>query len=162
LKILITGGKSAVALKLLKAFEGDEVILADYGDVPFFGTAAYRFISLGEKNEETIAHNLLNHVLDCGADAVLPLHTFEIEQIAKTSILFSEFNVSIILPGFDKLQAYLKPTLKKDWIIINDGEVIYSSMFFEHSSIPEGINQLSGAFYITTIEDKLTLNLITI
>ena len=98
MKILITGGKSAVALKVLKAFEQHEVIVADYGEVPSFSSSKYQLISLGEKNEDIIAHVLLNYCLDHGVDALVPLHEFEIEPIAKSKILFNEFNVSVLLP----------------------------------------------------------------
>ncbi|MGY0037739.1 hypothetical protein [Pedobacter sp. NJ-S-72] len=63
MKTLITGGKSAQALKILKAFTNDQVLLGDYGDMPSFASAQYQFVSLGDKNEETIAHTLLNACL---------------------------------------------------------------------------------------------------
>ena len=103
MRILITGGKSAAALKLLKAFADDNVVLADYGEMPSIVTAQYHFISLGERNDDIIAHNLLNHCLDEAADAVLPLHDFELEEIAKSAVLFEEFHIKVLMPDTDQI-----------------------------------------------------------
>ena len=93
MKILLTGGKSAVALKLLKAFTNYKVVLADYGDVPLFATKDYELISLGIKNEEVLAHTLLNNCLNEGVDAILPIHSFEIEALAKAEVLLSLIHI---------------------------------------------------------------------
>ena len=98
MKILITGGRSALALKSLKTFINDKVILADYGDTPSLVTDQYYFISLGPRNDDIIAHNLLNHCLNESADAILPLHDFEIAELAKSSVLFDEFNIKVLIP----------------------------------------------------------------
>ena len=103
MKILITGGKSAQSLKLLKAYEQDTIILADYGDMPSFPSKHYQFLSLGERNDDTIAHNLLNHCLDEEADAIIPLHAFELEEVAKSVVLFEEFNIRVLIPGADQV-----------------------------------------------------------
>ena len=97
MKILITGGKSAQALKLLKSFANDTVIFADYGEVPKMSAPQYYFLSLGERNDDIIAHNLLNHCLNEGADAILPMNSFEIEELQKSRILFEEFNIKLML-----------------------------------------------------------------
>jgi hypothetical protein len=94
--ILITGGKSAYALKQAKRFAGDNIILADYGEMPSFPSASYKFLSLGERNDDIIAHNLLNHCLNEAADAVLALNAFELEELLKSSVLFKEFNINIL------------------------------------------------------------------
>ena len=94
--ILITGGKSAHALKQAKRFSGDKIILADYGEMPSFPSATYKFLSLGERNDDIIAHNLLNHCLNEAADAVLALNVFELEELLKSSVLFKEFNIDIL------------------------------------------------------------------
>lgn len=101
MKILITGGKSAHALKMVRVFADDEIVLADYGDMPSFPSARYHFISLGERNDDIIAHNLLNYCLNEGVDAILPLHVFEINEIAKSTVLFEEFNIRVLMPDAD-------------------------------------------------------------
>lgn len=93
---MITGGKSIQALKLVKTYENDTVTLADYGEMPSFPSAKYRLISLGERNDDIIAHNLLNHCLDEGADAIIPLHAFEITELSKSTVLFEEFNIQVL------------------------------------------------------------------
>ncbi|ETZ23543.1 hypothetical protein [Pedobacter sp. V48] len=103
MKILITGGKSAQSLKLIKTFADDNIVLADYGDMPSFPSARYYFISLGARNDEIIAHNLLNHCLNEGVDAVLPLHEFEIADILKSKVLFEEFNIHVLMPEKDQI-----------------------------------------------------------
>jgi len=96
MRILITGGKSAQALKQAKLFTNDDIVLADYGDMPNFPSASYKFLSLGERNDDIIAHNLLSHCLDEAVDAVVVLNAFEIEQVEKSTVLFEEFNIKVL------------------------------------------------------------------
>lgn len=96
MRILITGGKSARAIKLASQFENDSIVLADYGDMPSFPSAKYKFLSLGDRNDDIIAHNLLNHCLNEGVDAIIALQDFEMEELAKSTVLFKEFNVDIL------------------------------------------------------------------
>lgn len=103
MKILITGGRTAQALKLLKTFADDQVVLADYGDTPSLVTDHYYFISLGERNDDVIAHNLLNHCLNEAADAILALHDFEKAELTKSSVLFEEFNIKVLIPEPDQI-----------------------------------------------------------
>lgn len=94
---MITGGKTIQALKLVDKFANDVVILADYGEAPSFPSTKYRFISLGERNDEIIAHNLLNHCLDEAVDAIVPLNAFEQEEVLKSSVLFKEFDIEVLI-----------------------------------------------------------------
>jgi hypothetical protein len=109
LKILITGGKSIQALKLVKAYPEDQVILADYGEMPSFPSATYQFISLGAQNNEVIAHNLLTICLDEAVDAIIPLHQFETEEVLKSAVLFEEFNIRVISPLADQVIVNARP-----------------------------------------------------
>jgi hypothetical protein len=163
LRILITGGKSALALKVLKAFGNDTIIVADYGDVPTFSTNSYEFISLGERNEETIAHTLLSCCLDYQIDAILPLHIFEIEPMIKASILFDEFNVNILLPGITKFADFLKGYTKgKHWAVFVNGIKIYMSEQNERLDLYAKEQNLNGAYYFEDSEGGIKLSLITI
>jgi len=163
LKILITGGKSALALKLLKGFEGNNLILADYGEVPTFYSTACQFISLGEKNEDTLAHNLLNSCLDHNIAVVLPLHQFEILAIAKANILFNEFNVNVLLPAVTAIENYTNTIgNKKDWIIYKDGIVVYDRLQSELLKTYGEHHNLSGAFYVAIDGITVKLELIII
>ncbi len=107
MKVLITGGRSAQAMKLLKRFENDTIVFADYGEVPSMSTAHYHFITLGNRNDDIIAHNLLSHCLGQSVDAVLPLQGFEIDEIAKSTVLFEEFGIKVLMPDTDQI-IYLK------------------------------------------------------
>lgn len=172
MKVLITGGRSAQALKLVKAFADDNVLLADYGDMPVFASAAYQMISLGERNDDTIAHNLLNSCLDESVELVLPLHAFEIEALAKSVVLFEEFGIQVLLPEMNHLEKYLitNQVRGKDWAIYQNGTLKFASNV---SSDQESIgvlsqkdlglaDHLSGAFYLSTTDQGTQLSLFTI
>ena len=152
MKILLTGSKSAVALKLLKAFTNDTVVLADYGEVPSFVSKDYQFISLGIKNEDVLAHTLLNNCLNEGVDAILPLHSFEVEALAKAQVLFEEFNISLLLPNALELSTYFETeenTKKEDWAIFKDGNMIFSTNDDQVISNQAVNRKLTGAFYVS-------------
>lgn len=165
MKILITGGKSAGTLKLLRAFEGHEIVLADYGDTPAFASAAYTFISLGEAND-AIAHNLLNLCLDHGADCLLPLHEYEISQVSKSMVLFEEFNITVLLPALLDLPKFFYPQQdvdpKCDWAIFVKGELKYPVDAPEKMRALGEEHDLNGVFYIPEAIDKPTAILFTI
>ena len=163
MKILITAGKSALALKMLRAFGQHEVILADYGEMPNFSSASYTFISLGVKNEDTIAHTLLNNCLDQGIDMILPLQQFEIMQMAKAQILFGEFNIEVLLPVDMALYSDQHLLQKyKDWTVFNKGKVLFSTVDSEELSSFGQEACLSGAFYFNVEHAVANLKLITI
>lgn len=162
MKILITGGKSATALKLLKAFAEHEIVLADYDEVPSFSSAAYRFISLGAKNEDTLAHTLLNNCLDENVEAILPLHDFEIESVAKATILFKEFNIEVLLPHQEDLIQYLDSTKSVDWAVFNQGDLIFTTRANELLMAKAQAYCLSGAYYVSEDGGQLNLHLITV
>jgi hypothetical protein len=165
LKILITGGKSAGTLKLLKAFEGHEVILADYGDTPSFVSAAYTFLSLGEEND-AIAHNLLNTCLDHGVECLLPLHEFEIAQVSKSSVLFEEFNITVLLPSLIDLPKFFYPLQEVDpkspWAIFVKGDLKFPVAAADEWHALGKEHQLNGVFYIPEQLEKPTAILFTI
>ncbi len=162
LKILITGGNSSTALKLLKAFKAYNVILADYGDVPSFSSTNYHFKTLGVKNEDTIAHTLLNNCLDEGIDVILPLHNFEIEAVAKAEILFNEFNIEVLLPKADDLGRYLNGHKANDWAVFKNGEVVFITNADESIIANGNAEQLNGVFYFNHEDENLVCNLITV
>ncbi|TDQ08163.1 ATP-grasp domain-containing protein [Pedobacter metabolipauper] len=164
MRVLITGGKSAQSLKLLKAFKDDEIVLADYGDMPSFPSAQYQFISLGEKKEDIIAHNLLSHCLDEGIDAILPLHFFEVEAIAKSSVLFEEFNILVLLPGMEELSQYLSSETvpAQAWAIFIAGNLRFASNPLENLEKIGKDKQLNGLFHIFETINNFRASLITI
>jgi hypothetical protein len=165
LKILITGGKSATTLKLLKAFEGNEIVLADYGEIPAFTSANYKFITLGEVND-AIAHNILNICLDYGIDMILPVHEFEINPIAKSKVLFQEFNIQVLLPEVTHVLKYFYPqqdiTLGLKWYCFVEGELTFPAAASAHVLEIGKEKQLHGVYYIPEDLEGLTAILFTI
>jgi hypothetical protein len=157
LRTLITGGKSAQALKLLKAFSGDQVILGDYGDMPAFVSAQYQQADLGPRNDDTIAHNLLNACLDQEADRLLPIYDFELEAVIKSAVLFEEFNIHVLLPDSAGFPVYFTapPGDKKNWAVFDQGQLVFSTLL--DSDLLKGGEKLNlnGAFYITEDENGI-------
>lgn len=160
MKIIITGGKASKSLKLLKAFTQAEVVLADYGEMPAFGTAAYTFLSLGERNDEVIAHNLLNICLDQQADTLLPLYEFEVYAVSRAATLFKEYNITVLLPELPLLEEYFNKPIPqpRDWAIFNQGEVIFSTLPW----VPSYPEKMTGVFYIKEVNDEIFTSLFTI
>lgn len=154
MKILITGGKSAATLKLLKAFTDDHILLADYGDMPSFSSAAYQMHSLGTRNDDTTAHNLLNNCLDEGVEMILPLHPFEIDAVSRSIVLFEEFGISVLLPEISKLDQYLSTEKQSgDWAIYQNGALLFSSNPSDEQVLLGKESALNGVFYITAGAD---------
>lgn len=148
MKTLITGGKSAQALKLLKAFTGDEILLGDYGDMPSLSSAQYQFVSFGELNLDTIAHTLLNSCLDLGVDRLLPLRNFELEAVVKSAVLFEEFNIHILLPAMDNFASYPQTGAvdKQSWAVYDQGKLVYAAV--DNLALVTAGATLNGAFYM--------------
>jgi hypothetical protein len=157
LRTLITGGKSAQALKLLKAFSGDQVILGDYGDMPAIVSAQYQLVDLGPRNDDTIAHNLLNACLDQEADRLLPIYDFELEAVIKSAVLFEEFNIHVLLPDSAGFPVYFEAARgdRKNWAVFDRGHLVYSTLL--DSDLLKGGEKLNlnGAFYITEDENGI-------
>ena len=166
MKVLITGGKSSQSYKILKAFEGYQILLADYGEIPAFSAGTYQFIGLGERNDEVLAHHLLNTCLDHGADAFLPLHEFEIMAVAKAMVLFEEFNIQVLLPEQSELPKYFYPQedvrTGHQWALFAKGELIFSPA----PTVPMtelGLEKsLNGLFFIPENPGELTAILFTL
>ncbi|TCD10594.1 hypothetical protein EZ449_09625 [Pedobacter frigidisoli] len=129
MKILITGGNNAKALKLMKAFPNHFVVLADYGDVPGIITENYVFSSLGILNKDSIAHILLNFCITESIDCIIPLHDYEIEPLAKSAVLFGEYGIQVLLPETDVLPNYLSSdkTAYPNFAVYIHGDCIFSS-----------------------------------
>ncbi len=166
MKVLITGGNSPSSYKILKAFSGYQILLADYGEIPAFAATNYQFISLGDKNEDTIAHHLLNVCLDHQVELVLPLHAFEVVAVAKAMVLFEEFNIQVLLPSQIELPVYFhqQEEVKKgaNWGVFAKGELIFSPSPTT-GMVENGIDKkLNGAFYLSDHSDDLAAVLFTI
>jgi hypothetical protein len=159
LKTLITGGKSAQAQKILKAFTGDQILLGDYGDMPSFASAQYQFVSLGERNDDTIAHTLLNACLDQQADRLLPLYSFELEAVMRSAVLFEEFNIHVLLPDLLHFPLYLseKITDKNNWAVFDKGELLYAAIPAAQLAVLGKEKTLNGVFYMNEAPQEQAL-----
>lgn len=163
MKILITGGKSASALKLLKAFANQHILLADYGDMPTFSSAAYQMHSLGIRNDDTTAHTLLNNCLDENVEMLLPIHDFEIEAVAKSMVLFEEFGIQVLLPQPADLPKYLSTDKQSgDWALYQNGLLQFPENASEAQKELGIKEQLNGVFYTLDRPEGLKAVLFTI
>jgi hypothetical protein len=166
LKILITGGKSSKSYKILKAFESYDIVLADYGDVPSLSAGSYQLISLGERNEETTAHHILTACLDHGITLLLPLHEFEITAVSKSMVLFSEFDIQVLLPEIVDLPKYFydqeDASMGNSWALYLQGELVFSPNKEEYMVELGRSKGLNGIFYISQNVDELTAVLFTV
>ena len=151
MKILITGGKTATALKMIKAFADIEILLGDYGDVPKMSSSAYSFVELGAWNADVLAHNLLTKCLDYGVDILLPLYEAEIAALAKSLVLFEEFGIKVLIPE----NPQLSQKKAKEWCVLQDGKLLYASS----GNNVNGENR-NGAYYMD--EETGTFDLMTI
>ncbi|WP_316832017.1 hypothetical protein [Pedobacter aquatilis] len=152
MKILITGGNNSKAFKLLKAFPGHFILFADYGDVPAMVTNNYALSSLGELNKDSIAHILLNFCITEAIDSIIPLHDFEVEAIAKSAVLFSEYGIDVLLPSQDNLNDFLSGIKASgtDLNVFVKGDCIYSSGNRPDAKLSETLN---GVFYLSENQD---------
>ncbi|TDG36577.1 hypothetical protein EZJ43_08670 [Pedobacter changchengzhani] len=156
MKILITGANSAKALKLLKAFPNHFVLLADYGEVPGISTANYAFQSLGILNKESIAHILLNFCITNSIDSVIPMHEFEVEPMAKSSVLFNEYGIHVLLPSDNQLFKYIsnEKNTYQNFAVFVHGECVFASgneIFIKREE------ELNGVFGYNTADDDFKL-----
>lgn len=155
MKILITGGKSATALKLIKAFPKHKVLLADYGEMPTIPSKLYRFTALGTWNEAVLAHHLLTKCLDEKVDALLPLYAAEISAVARSLILFEEFGIKVFVPEMAELQGAFNDSANKHWCIFDVGELLYSSTEHDHTGNSEAT--MNGVYYFDCVSSKYEL-----
>ncbi|WP_343524235.1 hypothetical protein [Pedobacter sp.] len=156
MKILITGGNHAKALKLMKAFPNHFVLLADYGDVPGIVTENYAFSSIGVLNKDSIAHVLLNFCITEGIDCLIPLHSYEVEPIAKSAVLFGEYGIQVLLPDASSIAEYLphKQSTFQNFAVFVGGECVFASgkEIFVRTE-----EKLNGVFGYNVADDELKL-----
>ncbi|QXU42769.1 hypothetical protein [Pedobacter sp. D749] len=153
MKILITGGNNAKALKLMKAFPSHFVLLADYGDVPAIVTENYAFSSLGLLNKDSIAHILLNFCITEAIDCIIPLHEYEVLPLAKSAVLFGEYGIQVLLPNADVITDYLttENITRQHFAVFIHGDWIFST---EERLVPvNASSNLNGVFGFNNADD---------
>lgn len=154
MKILITGGNNSKALKLLKAFPDHFILLADYGDVPMMVTENYALKTLGPINKDSTAHILLEFCITEAIDSIIPINDFEIEAISKSSVLFNEYGIQVLLPNTEHIDEYLSKTIEstQNWAVFINGVNIFSTS----SAFPKNqTEKLNGIYYFDDHDYKL-------
>lgn len=137
----------------MKAFPSHFVLLADYGDVPGIITENYAFSSLGVLNKDSIAHILLNFCITEAIDCIIPLHHYELEPLAKSAVLFSEYGIQVLLPNADVIADYLteEKVTYQNFVVFVHGDRIFST---EEGSIPANLSpKLNGVFGYNDADD---------
>lgn len=164
MNILITGGKSAIAFKIAKAFVGNTVILADYGEMPQMSGGNYQLESLGTLDPDVIAHRMLTLCLDWGVDAVLPLYSLELEALAKAKVLFEEFNIRLFVPdGLNfSYDRKVKGIIKENWGIFYEGTSVFVLNSDSDQQSRALSSQITGLFQFNVEEPVANWQIITI
>ncbi len=155
MKILITGGKTATALKLIKAFPSHQIVLGDYGEMPSIASSVYTFAVLGGWNEEIAAHHLLTKCLDLGVDALLPLYEGEIKAVAKSLLLFEEFGLKVFVPAPSDFPA--QRFTGKYVCVFEQGELQYTNVEEIGALIDHKSQKLNGAYYFDPLTNEFAL-----
>lgn len=153
-KILITAGKSLLATKLTNLLLVDELILADYGEMPSIKVANSTFKNLDKYRKDALAHNLLSKCLDWGVDILIPLYAEELMSLAKSLLLFEEYDIKVICPTAEQIAKYLRAHDSiNDFFVLEHGALIYGK-----SNELNTENNLTGVF---SINDKQELVLVS-
>lgn len=159
MKILITGGNFATALKLTKAFTNHSILLADYGVVPDFGYGNIQLKTMGVLQNDSLVHHLLSFCLDHEIDLLLPLYPNEIEELHKSINLFNEFNIQLLIPN-DQLSTYIstvKMPNQTDWFVHLNGKIVFASnklLIANQVSQDIGVN---GVFYLDEMNKPMLI-----
>ncbi len=155
MKILITGGKTLTALKLIQAFANSEIILGDYGEVPLISSETYRFAGLDLWNEEIVAHHLLTKCLDLGVDALLPLYEGEVVAVVKSLLLFQEYGINVLVP---KPSVHFSTSASgKNICLFQCGELQYTNLNEIAEIIDFANDTLHGAYNFDVLTKEFAL-----
>jgi hypothetical protein len=130
-KILITAAHTATALKFSKAFAGEDLVLGDYGTATELKIASYTLVSLDKFRKNAIAHNLLAKCLDLNIRILVPVYFEEIEALSTAILLFEEYGITVIVPEAARCATLPKITQAANWILANQGEILFSAGNFE-------------------------------
>jgi len=103
-KILVTGGVSAFAQRVITLFPHDQFVLADSHAIPSPLLQSGNYIQIPAPDEPVFVHELLKRCLDLGISLVIPLRKGELLPLAQSKPLFEEYGIIILLPDIDHLQ----------------------------------------------------------
>jgi hypothetical protein len=106
-KILITFGTRPLAMRIAKKLSNRfEVLYASSEEIPELLLKSGNYVSIPKGLLPTFAHELLKLSLDQQVDYVLPLGGFELEPLAEAKVLFEEYQISVLVPDKDILEAF--------------------------------------------------------
>jgi hypothetical protein len=94
---LITAGLSQQAYRLQRILNSQDVIYADISALPFI--PGRRGLIIPSYHSMSFTHEILKICLDHRIDRVFPLVYGEITELSKARLLFSEYNISLVIPS---------------------------------------------------------------
>lgn len=136
-RILITSGISAFSQRVAKLFSDEDLLFADSSPIPapFINSGKYISIPLPEK--ASFVHEVLKVCLDHSITKLLPLKEAELMPLAKSSALFEEYGILILVPRVESLNTISK--------IINPTRVNCPEIKVKQQAMHNGQN-ISGVF----------------
>ncbi len=135
--ILITAASHAVCYKVERLLGLPDVFLGDHELLPEIKAHDKKFVKIPRGSSATYAHELLSLALDAGITKIFPLYTDEIYPLASTRQLFSEYQISIIVPSMLWLKGENPAftSLASNLVVLESGSILAGTL-------PEGINRL--------------------
>ncbi|RZK49249.1 MAG: hypothetical protein EOO99_06205 [Pedobacter sp.] len=145
MKVMISGGQQLAALKLKNKLSAQfEVILADFGDIPQTGLSNNPILGLGAWNPTILAHHILKVCLDLGITMYIPLNFEEWIILDKARLLFAEYHIQLGFPVKEKEIMLFKSSQFQDFVLFDNGELIFSSSHTKHLNFPFSLVGYSG------------------
>lgn len=140
MNILITAGLGLKSIKLGKLLKLHSVTLADFGDLSTINVSNITFKSLGKKNEDSLAHQLLTACLDVNATLLIPLNKDEIESCKVAIPLFEEFGIQVVIASEIYINVSETSVLDdQETLILSKGNELISGKFLESKMEYSGI-----------------------
>lgn len=107
-RVLITSGISAFSQRVAKLFPGEELFFADSNPIPAPFIKSEKYIPIPSPEKASFVHEVLKVCLDLSITKLLPLKEDELMPLAKSSALFEEYGISILVPSVESLKTISK------------------------------------------------------
>lgn len=111
-----------IAKKLAGKFE---VLYASSEEIPELLLKSGNYVSIPKGLLPTFAHEVLKLSLDQQVDYVLPLGGFELEPMAEAKVLFDEYQIAVLVPDKDILDAFPiieNPPVDLPYVLLSKGD----------------------------------------
>ena len=145
-RILITSGNSAFSQRVAKLFPEMDLFFADSKPIPTPFVKSGKYISIPSPEKASFVHEVLKVCLDLSIDKLLPLNDSELMPLAKSSALFEEYGIMILVPEVERLKNIPK--------IINPTRATCPELIVKHPTLND--QGISGVFKTGT-EGELIL-----